>query len=160
MRGGGAEGDCPIILSACDPPAHRPNECSPSALPPIIVLDPPNPCVNLTSMHGPPRPSPSKMLRPPPLTASSPWPPVKIHSVIPPRSVDRLLFVASFARKRSDRTPSALKRQTRTQSQRGLREESKKTKSTRRIDVKCPRHPTPPPPPRLSPPTAFTAARG
>ena len=53
---------------------------------------------------------------PPPLTVSSPRPPVKIHSVRP-SSVDRLLFVASFAKKRSDRTPSVLKRQTRTQFQ-------------------------------------------
>ena len=45
---------------------------------------------------------------------SSPRPRVKIHSVRP-SSVDRLLFAASFAKKRSDRTPSALKRQTRTQ---------------------------------------------
>ena len=64
---------------------------------------------------------------PPPLIVSSSWP---------------------LSPERSDTTPSALKRQTRTHSLPDrFRKESKKTKSTRRIDVKRPRHPAPPPPP-------------
>ena len=71
---------------------------SPSVLPPRTRPS--------TSMHGPrlptPRPSPSKMFRTPSLD--------RVVSAASRQNVDRLLFVASFAEKRSARTPSALKR--------------------------------------------------
>ena len=111
----GAEGAYPLPINRMSL-----SVLSPSAPNPSPVRQPP--CI----IHASPRrPSPTRCSEPPPLTVSFPRsrPPVKIHSVRP-------------SKKRSDRTPFALEL---------VFGKSKKTKSTRRIDVKRPRHPPPVP---------------
>ena len=102
---------------------HAPHPC----FPPEPVRQPPG-MVHASPHH----PSPSKMFRTPSLD--------RVVSAASRQKVDRLLFVASFAKKRSGRSPSTLKRQTRTQEQNwfsGRIQENKEHAQNRRYASKA-----------------------